>query len=146
MNKYIHYGSKEFLTSRFNPIKNRLNFAKPSGGLWASPINSPFGWRDWCECESFREYEDDDCFVFSLKDSAKILKIKSKEDFQNLPSINPMLLEHGAIGIPFNFEEISKEYDTIEIIFSENPSLHYYFYGWDCDTLLVMNPKIIVLD
>ena len=73
MNKYIHYGNREFLTSKFNPIKNRLDLGKPSGGLWASPVNSPFGWRDWCECESFREYEDDDCFIFSLKDNAKVL-------------------------------------------------------------------------
>lgn len=38
MQEYIHYGNKEFKEELFRPIKNRENFVKPNGGLWASRI------------------------------------------------------------------------------------------------------------
>ena len=38
---YIHYGSKQFDISKFEPIRNWWN--KPHGGLWASPVNAEYG-------------------------------------------------------------------------------------------------------
>lgn len=41
----VHYGHKEYYPSKVKPIKNE-NWVKPLGGLWCSPINSNWGWKD----------------------------------------------------------------------------------------------------
>jgi len=51
--KLIHYGSTSFDPKKFNPVLN--SYIKPTGGLWTSPIDSEFGWKDWCTAEDFRE-------------------------------------------------------------------------------------------
>lgn len=42
MVNYVHYGSSSFDESQFSPIHNEL-FMKPSGGFWASPVNTQMG-------------------------------------------------------------------------------------------------------
>ena len=53
--KFIHYGNTVFDSDKFKPIKN-VNFVKPSGGFWASPLNSKRGWNTWCEENEFGDY------------------------------------------------------------------------------------------
>lgn len=43
MVEYIHYGHTEFSKELFQSIKNREMFAKPTGGFWASRLNSLYG-------------------------------------------------------------------------------------------------------
>lgn len=50
---YIHYGSSTFY--KFPPVKNELYFDKPIGGLWASPIDTQYGWKYWCKVNHFRK-------------------------------------------------------------------------------------------
>lgn len=52
---YIHYGHRWFEKDLYTQIRNRKYFAKPFGGLWASNVNSKFGWKDWCKVEEFRD-------------------------------------------------------------------------------------------
>ncbi len=48
--KYIHYGSEHFDLNIFDPIENWAGRNKPSGGLWSSPVDSPYyDWKEWCE-------------------------------------------------------------------------------------------------
>ncbi|MCK9429605.1 MAG: hypothetical protein M0R17_06335 [Candidatus Omnitrophica bacterium] len=58
----IHYGSKIYAPKLFLPIQNRLYFCKPKGGLWTSPINSNWGWKDWCTSENFSECNEENSF------------------------------------------------------------------------------------
>ena len=51
---YIHYGSDKFEPEKFQPIKNKMLSVKPTGGLWASPVNAKEGWRQWCERNNFQ--------------------------------------------------------------------------------------------
>jgi hypothetical protein len=72
LEKYIHYGHKFFDRSLFNPIKNQLfGGVKPSGGLWASPINAEFGWKEWCKAEDFQDIKESNSFTFVLTENAK---------------------------------------------------------------------------
>ena len=64
---YIHYGSKKFDTERFTPIKNCYPRNKPIGGLWASDVNAPFGWKKWCEGEQYHKIFADSSLI--LKNS-----------------------------------------------------------------------------
>ena len=69
--KYIHYGHKTFEPDRFQKVENQLGIPKPNGGLWASPIETEYGWKEWNANKnigaSFEEY-----FMFTLKKDAPI--------------------------------------------------------------------------
>ena len=147
MKTYIHYGSKEFLKDKVSPIKNEKYFSKPKGGLWASPLDTNMGWRDWCKSEDFRECNEENSFTFALADAARVLSIKQSSDLNDLPKIetdyfNKMYLD---------FEELTKQYDAIEVSISSSydldgdwhETLYYKLYGWDCDSILIMNPDIV---
>ena len=82
-------------------------------------------------------------FLFKLKDEAKILRITKAEQLHNLPLNNSVSKVFKSIFIALDFEEIKKEYDAIEVLISEDDQLYWDLYGWDCDSLLVLNKAVI---
>lgn len=139
---YIHYGSTKFDKEKFNEeIKNEPHWSKPANGagLWASPINTDFSWKHWCESEQFRECSEDNCFKFKLKDNAKVLTVTKLSDVSNyiIGSIYSGWLD---------FEKmVVNGYDAIELIHGDNyRELHFsLFNSWDCDSICIFNPKIM---
>lgn len=137
----IHYGSKKYNPDIVKPIKNRFFINKPHGGLWTSPINSNFGWKDLCETVNFEDCKKEESFLLKLHDYANILIINSFEDLVKLPT-------NKKISFPLysclDFEKISEQYDAIwltekgenETRFSEPINL----YHWDCESVLILNP------
>ena len=160
---YEHYFrglESDFSKETFKPIKN-IKFVKPEGGFWASATNANYGWKQWCndECESWAEGIP---FKFALKDDSKILYIHDiadipVADYTTVHEIvdtpftedikNQINADNNAFLLPrihFDFEELSKKYDGIEIDAGSNPKLYYAFYGWDCDSICIFNPDIIM--
>ena len=149
---YRTYGLGNFdkaLFKRAENNKDRWPRNKPKGGLWASPVDADFGWLDWNKREMFMAYEDDDYFEFVFKDDARIYTIDSREDVARLPQQwdnEEMVKLFGDIrryGSEFypDFEKISEEYDAIE--YHMNNETYWALYGWDCDSVLVLNPDAI---
>lgn len=145
---YIHYGSDKFDKSLFKPIRNREYFAKPYGGLWASREGDIEGWKTWCEDEGYHEELLEHSFTFTLKPSANIHVIEETEDIYKLPRwkesdwLSPIFYP--------DFEEcIRKGIDAIEIIdiygvdASGENSVYMTLYGWDCNSILILNPDIV---
>lgn len=143
---YIHYGSDHFDKSLFCEIINRRYTNKPLGGLWSSPVESDITWKDWCEAESFRECDEKNSFKFRLKPEARVLVLESRDDLANLPRVK-LDLSYITMNIDIDFEALSEEYDAIMVYVHRGKdhldSLYYELYGWDCDTLLVMNKDVI---
>lgn len=145
---YIHYGHREFDKSKFNEITNRPFFSKPSGGLWASRIDSPYGWKEWTEEQDFYldKYSDDNYFKFKLKEKTRILRITNIKQLDELSHIDS---ERFNINFKFtvyqmlDFEELAKKYDAIEVLISKDERLYWELYGWDCDSLVVFNKDCI---
>lgn len=151
---YIHYGSNEFKPKLFKPVKNEMMFTKPKGGLWASPINAKESWKEWCERNDFHLQLLEKSFVFGLKPETKVLFIDDVKQLDDLPKVkNPAIFENFNIWVCLDFEELSKEYDAIEITLSEEKShngefwggLYDKLYGWDCDSICIMNPDCLDL-
>ena len=141
MKTYIHYGHKHFDKTMFVRVRNNSPKNKPIGGLWASPDDATFGWKDWCEAEDFRECKEENSFQFTLPE-ANILKINSVEDFRKLPILTQ---DYNVMGWLIDFEQCFKlGYDAIELCLSEDYDLYYELYGWDCDSILVLNPDMVV--
>ena len=82
---YIHYGSSKYEPDKFKPIKNSLMWTKQEGGLWASPKDAAFGWKEWCINTEFKECNIDKSFEFTLAPNARILQINNKHDLADLP-------------------------------------------------------------
>lgn len=114
---------------------------KPMGGLWASRIDAAYGWKEWCNSSDFRDCTEENSFTFSLSNNARVLYINSVNDLEDLPEL------HNEFGICswklLDFEELAKTYDAIEVNISSDPELYFALYGWDCDSILIMNPNII---
>ena len=162
MKTYIHYGHivtkpikngifkplvkqpAKFDKSLFNPIRN-VGFVKPEGGYWASPIDTDYGWKDWCEAEDFRTCDENNSFKFTLKEGAKVLYIKYYTDLEGLPRDESMIhLEYGFVTY-LDFEKLAEQYDAIELDLDyDYHKLYFGLCGWDCNSILIMNPDIIV--
>ena len=87
MNKeFITYGFKIDLNRIIKKLDQRdIGFNrfvnKPDFGLWGSPTDTSYGWKEWCIDNDFRT---DTLGVFTkweLKPNAKILIIDSFHDF-----------------------------------------------------------------
>ena len=152
MREYIHYGSKEFDIIQFNKVKNIPLWTKPSGGLWASYIDSEYSWKQWCQDNCFRECDEKNSFKFRIDSNSNIFHIYSVKDLEKLPRVtlsNPALSYDKYL---IDFEKSAKEYDAIELHLSEETDipegtlcgLYYALYAWDCDSILIMNPKCVI--
>lgn len=146
--KYIHYGSDSFDIDKFEPIKNKeFGWAKPSGGFWASSTDTEWGWKQWCKAEGFCVDNLQKSFEFTLKDDARVYHIRSVYDLQSLPEWKGLFK---STGYCIDFEKAMKDWDAIELHLSEDRTsdylngLYFELYSWDCDSILIMNPEIIV--
>ena len=154
MKKYIHYGSKHFDSSKFVPIKNQT-FIKPLGGFWASPVDSTYGWREWNDRSGFAKIVEEESFQFTLKENANVLHIYETNDLKDLPKETIPgfpILSDSISPIYLDFEKILESgVDAIELHLTEErrydndflKGLYWSLYGWDCDSILIMNPDII---
>lgn len=141
----IHYGSKVFDQNAFKPIKNKT-WVKPKGGLWTSPINSKWGWKDWCEMEGFRDCDKNNSFTLQLKDETKVFVIDSFQDLQNAPLIT---ITSGNYKSQFlDFELIAKTFDAIWLTEKGQDETRLTYplslYGWDCESVLLLNAKCCI--
>lgn len=155
--KYIHIsknGTSGFDKDFFHPIKNLNGCASPSGGFWASPIDAKYGWKEWCEANNEFDWLLGARFIFEMPDSARVLRIEKVADIPcdyinfNYFDLKLCTLPKDGKGIsnqtlPLDFEKLAEKYDAIEILAGSNYDLYYTFYGWDCDSILIMNPDII---
>lgn len=142
MRTYIHYGHTSFNKDLFTKITNEVPMSKPKGGLWASDINAKYGWKDWCKSENFAECNKENSFTLTLSDSANVLYIKSVKDLENLPKAQN---KFGFTSwIVLDFEKLAESYDAIEVNISSDYNLYYKLYGWDCDSILIMNPAVVI--
>ena len=139
----IHFGSSRYNKSKVHPIKNE-NWCKPKGGLWTSPINSNYGWKEWCEAENFRDCFFENSFKLKLKDDAKIFIIDSLSDLQKAPLVDFKIGEHYQKQY-LNFELIANSYDAIWLTEKGQHQTHLSYplslYGWDCESVLILNPN-----
>ncbi len=139
---YIHYGHDRFIKEQFQPIQND-SFPIPKGRLWASPIDSEYGWIIHCiindhEIKALTKY-----FKFTLSDNCEITTINSYSDLEKLPiidSFDPVKF--------LDFKEIAKRFDVIYLTLKGERKTRISWpinlSGWDCECILVMNPDCII--
>lgn len=145
---YVHYGATAFDPLKGFPIKNERFWPKPKGGLWASRKNATFGWKDWCELEQFRECDPQNSFEFTLKDESKLVIISTVQQLKRLPNAPCRF----GLAYCIDFEKCLRSgIDAIELCWygdeykkDANGDLYQELYGWDCDSIVVLNPDAVV--
>ena len=156
---YIHWGSEEFIPKKFKKISNTF-IAKPKGGLWASPENAEYGWKEFCKDSGFNLNRLQNSFKFKLNGGAKVLDLSSYRDFLKIPldetktkasSLEEIPWMPTRTGYPLDWKALVGKYDAIEINYSdfeydtenEENSINEYPVFWDCDSICIINPEII---
>ena len=137
---YIHYGDDEFRTPK--PVQNKeCPFTKPYGGFWASRKDDPEGWKAWCENEEFLLDTFNRHFLFKLKDGARVLELNHKDQLDSLPKMYLWTKYNDWSECALDFEKLAQDYDAIEV--TDIGQLYWPLYGWDCNSILIMNPDIV---
>lgn len=139
--KYTHYGHDKFEKELFSEIINRKYFSKPYGGLWACAENYEYNWFKWCNDNDFHIDNNKISFEFEIKPDSKILKIHNSAILDTLPQAFSRMVDI----IYLDFENLKENYDAIEVLISKDQNLYWSLYGWDCDSILIMNKDIIII-
>lgn len=145
----ISLGIREIREDFF--VKPHLNCLpnKPIGGLWASPFtpNEDFisPWAMVSEDMGLNKHTSFGT-VFTLKKSARVFVINDEEDAMDLYNKYPST-SISKLMLSFDWEKISQDWDCIYLTgigealtrFSNPIS----FYGWDCESALILNLDIV---
>lgn len=134
----ITYGLGDFDHESFKPVQN--DWIKPKGGLWASPIESEYGWKHFCEENEWNLDGLRTSFEFTFKGLCVV--IDSFEDLRDLYWIEKPLRINMV-----DFERLQREGIQGVLLTTcglgntkfTDPNL----YGWDCESLLVMDRTCI---
>ena len=138
----VTYGNGwHYEASLFQSVQNR-DFVKPAGGLWASPVNSSYGWKDWCQAENFGDLTS--YFTFWL--TGQVLVIDHAEDMLSLPWRAPYPAMSSLTFL--DYEKIAAEgAAAIHLTVRGQQETRFTFpknlYGWDCECVLVLNKDCI---
>ena len=140
---YIHYGSRHFDPKRFVPVANISFWIKPRGGFWASRVDAPFSWKDWNEDSNYMSCIASNAVRFTM-DNARVLVIRSLEQLMAVAVIYGTVEENGLSGqVRLDFERLKSVCDAVEVFISADQRLYWALYGWDCDSVVVLNPDVI---
>jgi hypothetical protein len=134
-----HYGNTRYKHDLFKPICDVPFRNKPKGGLWTSPVDSEYGWKDWSEDNQYGDLS----IHFDLAFEGTVLEIDSVEDMNELPWIEQEFM-HFVSFEPLVF----MGYDAIHLTNKGQCDTRLTYpkslYGWDCETVLVMNADAIL--
>lgn len=141
---YRHYGTSIFQKEKMHPISNYTLCNKPLGGFWASQKDDEQSWYNWCKTEM--PYRISTPHIdFTLSKNAKILHIYNKKDIKKIPILENYNLNFNSpiIKTYFDYVKLKEQgYDGLEIHnFNE---LNEYFHYWDCNSIVIFNPEIII--
>ncbi len=130
-------------------IKDQPIIPKPLGGLWGSPVDSEHSWFNWALENDFNQDRFDTHFKFEV--NGNILTIDCEEDLYLLPWISTSKLIPGwpLCGESVSFERlVERDIDAIFLTEKGQYQTHLShprsLYGWDCESVLVLNPECII--
>lgn len=163
--EFITYGI-EYDPMKFRTAKNRegyLSMNKPLYGFWSSPVNSGWGWKNWCRCEDFRTTSFDHWTKFKLKPGAKIIIIDSLHDLEEV-LCNFSIIDKAyrwSLKPSIDFEKILQAgYDGVLLTEHGNEETHHPdqvcvngleayvdLNAWDCESMVLLkNDNLEVLE
>lgn len=133
---------------------------KPDGGVWGSPVESEYGWKDWCTMEDYNTESLSIYTKWRIKNPSRLIKIDCMEDllsvYEKYPYITPenpnkesldfhAMMKDGWSGVWLTQEG---EMDTRENFGypEDNWAIQRInLYGWDCESIVCWDPEEVVV-
>lgn len=145
---YVHYGDSAFHREKFKKARNAKYGIKPEYGLWGSPVDAEYGWKQWCEDNEFREINEKESFYFRIR-GWQVYEIEKPQDLENLPHIP--VLEENKRKNPYeelflDYEKMAKgelSYSALEVKIKD---VEEQLPGYDCDCILVLDDRDLVVN
>ncbi|MGL4774520.1 MAG: hypothetical protein ACRC2K_13245 [Clostridium sp.] len=143
--KYISLGRDWINNILFNSNLKNNKINKPIGGLWASPYHPKeeyiSDWEEFCVESGFLLNTLDKGVIFELKKDARVYTI---DEFNDLCFLycHYKLFDSDSYFELIDFERIAEKYDAILLTEKGQQDTRYTIpslYGWDVETLLVLN-------
>lgn len=144
--KVVHY-TKPFFKLHPITIKNcdgTCFRTKPLGGLWCSPLDSEYGWIDWCRDHDFEDIDHKQRVILDI-DTCRLLVIDSAEDmeeklswYQLPPDVDidtidfEKLVQAGVDAIHLTIEGVGNTRFTMP-----------HYLDWDCESVVILNERCI---
>lgn len=117
-------------------------------GFWASRVDDPKNWKAWCEEADFRKCCEENSFKFTLKPDAKILYLSEVKQLDDLPKVQFQELIAKTCSeiikkfVLLDYEKLlASGFDAVEM--TNVKAFSKCMPGWDCNSIVIMNPKII---
>lgn len=146
--KLIHYSNDyiDYLENREYP-QTDLNWQAKPNGLWFSieeveeydKLPNNYNWKEWCEAERYRVEALIHSYQITLKDEAKILHLKTKEQILEFSKQYPLKTRDWDAEwdtYQLQWDEVKEKYQGIIIApyqWDCRLSLEScWYYGWDC--------------
>lgn len=128
-----------FLPEKFDPIEDIPVLPnKPlRGGLWASPSLAMISWSVQCDFEGSPDDRINTWFGFKFKllNSSRLAVIEETGDVELLP------LHDGTTEL-IDWVKVAQDWDAV-IVQGNALDQSGPFWGWDVDSLLVLNPDVV---
>lgn len=130
-----HYGAAQYDPAKFAPVSD-VRMRKPRGGLWTSPVDSGYGWQQWATENEFGDLSRH----FDLTFTGNVLVIDAVEDLEKLVWLEltdgvdyPVFQPLASMGVDAMHLTVRGQEET-------RFSMPHNLYGWDCETVFVLNP------
>lgn len=106
---------------------------------------SEYGWARWCAENMPCLLSKASSFSFTLRPDANVIRLRGVADVLDLVNMRPEFVTNPLqdnYKVCLDFERmVGSGVDVLEISIKK---LDQMFEGWDCDSLLVMNPDVVV--
>lgn len=167
--KYVTYLKEGLIFEKNSIVTDLENYSiqnKPTSAFWGSPMEGSYGWKEWCDCESFGNYDWNNPIIWKLKDNSKILRITwedikidsllfnyTKEDLFMKEVLKDL---NRPVDLLLDFEKmLSDEIVAVELT---EPRIGHTFFGlpeeyskqlermfctWDCESIVVLDSSKI---
>lgn len=152
--KFIHYTDKKFDLQPRNYVQQTPYWKNKPPGLWVS-VKGENDWKSWCEAEHFNVERLAVSYEVILKENAKILFLKTREEILNLcnqyPYLKPQWDDPAGKRLcksnEIDWEKMQREYQGIIITPYQwecrlDNDCNWY-YGWDCASGCIWNIECI---
>jgi len=150
---FRHFGAEAFDMKKFVPVTNTSGFrCKPTGGLWASPVDHPEGWDAWCRAEEFHLSSLSKYFDFRLWEGTRVARVDSLLDLEHWIRLYPHPAPLAGMGFgdehpTIDFESLKRDFDVIELTGRGQGTTRLTkpnLYGWDCACILVLRKSVVI--
>lgn len=145
---------KPFDPARIDPVHaGEILPVKPSGGLWTAPLGDDgrTAWTEWCSAEEYGDptepitelIPDPDARVYVINTVADLVALESTYRDEHVVQMVP----HRSPWPALDWTAMARDLDAIWLTDEGQWATRFSqpgLYGWDCETVFWLNPRVRV--